>query len=820
MQGSSPFGTLLRKYRLAAGFSQEALAERARLSVNGISALERGYRRSPQRETLALLADALDLSVAQRKELEEIATAAVSDRGQVVMGTRRQSSQPSNLPLALSRFIGRGTEIAAVVALIAQHRWVTLFGSGGVGKTRLALEVAANLVEGLEDGVWLVELAPLTKGEYIPSAIASVLAMRVPSDGDAIENLAHALKDKKMLLVFDNCEHLVESAARAISSILHAAPKVRVLATTRQRFGVAGEMTYKVPSLFFPIKDSTVLTLGELQRCESVALFADRATAASDTFQLNDENAPIVAKICRRLDGIPLAIELAAARVKMLSLKQLHDWLDERFRILTVGNRNVLPRHQTMRALIDWSHELLDGREQVLFRRLATFVNSFTLESAVAVANCDAIDELDVFDVLASLVDKSLVLADPLGDTVRLRLLESTRAYAFEKLDAAGERERLASRHLGHLRDYFVGLWQERRQTARFADSMAALQVELEDVRSALDAGLSTTELTAGAELLASLDVTWQYLGLHAEGMARCEAYLAALAAEESRLRAQLLCSLSYFLADSGRKARAFELAAEAVQQARASGDMETLARALQRYGNNATLLNRPDDAERALAEAEVIPGPRAMRLTFLETRAILSMFRGDLENAARMFEQVRIEHRALRNALGERNAKINLADIEHMRGRTQHAIEIVCEILPSARASADRHILVNLLNNLAGYLIIVNDLSGAAKAAREAIEIGALREPDHAHVAIPIEHLALAAALRGDVPWAAKLEGYADAALKRHGFGREFTETKTFERLKAVLQQELSHGDLARLTAEGAALAPEAAVALALSRE
>ena len=296
------------------------------------------------------------------------------------------------------------------------------------------------------------------------------------------------------------------------------------------------------------------------------------------TFSLTDDNAPVVTDICRRLDGIPLAIELAAARVKMLSPQQLRERLDERFRVLTGGSRDALPRHQTLRALIDWSYDLLDERERTLFRRLGIFVSGFTLEGAVAVGSGEDLDEGDVFDVLASLVDKSLVLAEPHGDAVRYRLLESTRAYASEKLADAGERDLIAGRHLRYLRDRFAELRERSQRTARLADLNAALQAELEDVRAALDDALARSEIIDGGELLANIAASWRAIGLDAEGMARSEAYLAALPADQSRLRARLSSALAHLLTDSGHKVRALELATQAVEQARASGDASSLA--------------------------------------------------------------------------------------------------------------------------------------------------------------------------------------------------------------------------------------------------
>jgi tetratricopeptide (TPR) repeat protein len=504
--------------------------------------------------------------------------------------------------------------------------------------------------------------------------------------------------------------------------------------------------------------------------------------------------------------------------VQILSPKQLRERLDERFRVLTGGSRDVLPRQQTLRALIDWSHDLLDERERVLFRRLGIFVNGFTLEGAVTVGSGEDLDELDVFDVLASLVSKSLVLAEPQGDALRYRLLESTRAYASERLADAGERDLVAGRHLRYLRDRFAELWGRWQRTARPADIFAVLQTELEDVRSALDGALTGSEAIDGGELLASIEATWDAVGLDAEGMARCEAYLALLPADQSRLRARLSSVLSFLLGESGKRVRAFELATQAIEHARASGDASSLAPALRQYANAAISVYRFDEGEQALVQAEAIPSPSAnFRTRLLGTRANLSQFRGDHATAARMYEQLRKEHRSLGNSHGEQVATLNIAEAEHALGQTQRAIAIVRQMLPTIRSGADTATLGILLVNLAGYRLAVDDLPGAVAAAREAIGIRAAREPDHAHVAIPIEHLALVFALRGDLARAATLEGYAGAALARHGFERTFTETTTQDRLTQLLRDGLAPDELARLSAEGAALAPEAAIALAL---
>ena len=704
----------------------------------------------------------------------------------------------NHLPAQVTSFVGREAEIAEITALVERHRLVTLVGSGGVGKTRLSLHVANNRLDGFRDGVWFIELAPLASGEYIHTTVAQALGITLAPEGDPLENLAHALKGKEALLIFDNCEHLVEPAAHVISTILQSCPKIKILASSRQGLGVAGEATYHVPSLD--------LTTG-------VALFVERARAASATFSLTGEDPPVIADICRRLDGIPLAIELAAARVKMLGPKQLRDRLDERFRVLTGGSRDVLPRQQALRALIDWSYDLLDERERILFRRLGTFVHGFTLEGAAAVGGPE-----DVFDELASLVDKSLVLAEPHGDAMRYRLLESTRAYASEKLDDAGERDSAGSRHLRFLHDRFSELWEQFERTGREAALRSAAQTELEDVRSALDFALVRSQTIDGGELLTDISPTWPSMGLEAEGMARCEAFLAALPADRSPLRTQLAARMVLLLMDSGHRVRAFELATQAVEQAQSSGDNSLIAAALGQYAQTATMLDRLDDAERALNEAEAIPGKsRHTRITLIGRRAVFSQCRGDLETAARMWEQLRAENHALGNTGTEHLTAINLAECEHARGNTERAIAIVREVFHEARSGDDEKLTANLLLNLAEYLAAIYDFSGAAATAREAIEIYGASEPDHPYAAMAIELVALVAAQLGNLSRAGILEGYAGAAMQRHGCPRGFTETATYDRLIGLLRESLAPDDLARLTAEGTALTPEAAIALAL---
>jgi predicted ATPase len=741
-------------------------------------------------------------------------------RGEIAVESTETSKPNNNIPHQTTSFVGRESEIAEIAALIEKNRLVTLVGSGGVGKTRMSLNVVANRLDEYPNGVWLIELAPLKNGEYIPSAVAQTLGIMLPPAGNPVDNLVRALKTDRALFVFDNCEHVIDSAALLIASILQGCPEVKVLASSRQGLGIAAEATFRVPSLNFP-RDagSSPMTAAAFSGFAAMALFVERARAVDNRFALTDENAPIIADICRRLDGIPLAIELAATRIKALSPRQLSDRLNDRFQVLTGGRRDALPRQQTLRAAIEWSLDLLGRREGVLFRRLGIFVNGFTLEGAIAAGRDEDTDELEVLDDLTSLVDKSLVLAEPAGELLRYRLLESTRMYALEKLLGAGERDFLADRHLHYLRDRFVELRVHTERTGRHTELDGAFGAELEDVRSALDWALGKADIATAGELAAALTgCAWEYLGLIAEGIARNELVLATLPDRERLLKGRLACTLSELLNHSGRKERAIEIATQAVAHARASGDAPTLADALDRYAWICLVLDRGDDAKKALDEVQAIPGgSKLLGVRLRSTHAFWATEIGEVDLAADLWQQVRAEHRSLGNTHDEALAVVNHAEAEHARGQTQRAISIVREIIPQSRRQADKRLFAGTLSNLAGYLVAAGALDEAVEAARESLAQLVKSELDYSSVGISIEHVALVWALRGNLARAATLEGYTGAAFLRIGFEREFTETVTYDRLVKLLREGLTVQELARLNAEGVALTREAAVTLAV---
>ena len=347
----------------------------------------------------------------------------------------------NNLPAQLSTFVGRDRELADVRALVESSRLVTLTGAGGCGKTRLSLQVAAELLDGTGDGVWLVELAAVSDPDAVPSAICGALGIAPRPGRAALEALLDALGPQDLLIVLDNCEHLIDACAKTADALVRRCPRVHLVATSREPLGIDGETIYRVPSLSLPASGGSEAP----ESSDAVALFLDRARAQGAALTVNELTVPVIVSVCQRLDGLPLAIELAAARLRSLSLTGLHDRLDQRFRLLTGGSRTALARQQTLRATVDWSYSLLNGAEQSLLRRLSVFAETFDLDAAEAVCGFGDIAVFDVAELLGALVDKSLVVAEPAGGALRYRQLETIRQFAAERLAESGEDEAAAA---------------------------------------------------------------------------------------------------------------------------------------------------------------------------------------------------------------------------------------------------------------------------------------------------------------------------------------------------------------------------------------
>ncbi len=438
-----------------------------------------------------------------------------------------------NLPLAMTRMIGREEAVATLVSRLSRERLLTIVGPGGIGKTTVALAVAERMIADYEHGVWLVDLSPLGDPRLVPSAVATVLGLEVRTD-NPLPGLIAALRDRRMLLLLDNCEHVIDAAASLAAAVLTGVPQVNILATSREPLGVAGEREHRLGPLGSP-PTSSRLTATEAMTFSAVQLFVERVTAIVEDFALTDANAQPVVEICQRLDGLPLAIEFAAPRVEVLGVEGLAAGLNHSLPLLTARRRTTMPRHRTMRAVVDWSYGLLSEEEQLFLRALGIFAGGFTVEAAAAVALGPATTCIDAIDRLADQVAKSLVVADVSGAKPRFRLLDTTRAYAIEQLDESSERDRVARRHAEYYRDVFERA--EGEAPARPAGEwLADYAAEIDNLRAALDWAFSPGgDGSIGVALTTAAVPLWMRLSLLEECRGRAERALAALRSGASR---------------------------------------------------------------------------------------------------------------------------------------------------------------------------------------------------------------------------------------------------------------------------------------------
>ena len=489
---------------------------------------------------------------------------------------RSLSTRRHNLPVATSSFIGREQELAAVTDLVRSSRLVTLVGIGGVGKTRLALQVAAGLTESYPDGVFFVDFAPLADPAMVAAQVGRTIGMVEAKARREAEEMVDGLCDhlggRAMLLLLDNCEHIVDAVARLAGSVLARCPDVAVLATSREPLGIGGEILWRVPSLTMPPEDGAIT---EASAGDAVTLFCERARAVDAGFTLDAGNVAAVARICRRVDGIPLAMELAAARIGVLSVEQVADRLDDCFRLLSVGPRTAAARQQTFRATMDWSYDLLPPAEQVLLQRLSVFAGSFDLEAVEGVTADERIVPAgEVLDLLSRLVDKSLVSVQgpgPSGRQPHYRLLETVRQYAAEKLAGSGAEEDLRRRH----HDYYVGIahnYIDARDPFSDAFWLVRFGLSYDNLRVALDWSLSNGDADGSVALALMLSVYWVLGGYFAEGRVRLEQALARIGARHSRARIRALNMLGFLVVQQGEIDRSVELHTEALTLAREAG--------------------------------------------------------------------------------------------------------------------------------------------------------------------------------------------------------------------------------------------------------
>jgi predicted ATPase/class 3 adenylate cyclase len=641
---------------------------------------------------------------------------------------RSLESLPNNLPVQLTSFIGREKEMAEVKRHLAGARLLTLTGSGGAGKTRLALQVAADVLETYPEGTWLVELASVTDGAFVPQAVASALGVTETQGNSLTATLLSLLAGKRMLLLLDNCEHLIQPCAELVETMLRACPKLKVLATSREALAIAGEIAWLVPSLALTDKAGLEAPGADVKalvaQSEAVRLFIDRAVAAQPSFALTDRNAASVAQICRRLDGIPLAIELAAARVKALSAEQIGARLDDRFRFLTGGSRTALPRQQTLQALIDWSHSLLTDPERLLLRRLSVFLGGWTLAAAEAVCEGDGLEASQVLDLLSQLLNKSLVAVEDLEGEIRYRLLETIRQYARGKLFDSEETPRVADRHL----DYFLGFAEEAEQHLSGSEQLAwldRLQNEHDNLRAAIEwSRAGTAETAASLRLVGALWQFWYLRGFISEGRKNLDQALVENSHAPAIMRARALTGASLLAHAQGDYGRAPVLIEESLALSRQAGGREELMEALGVAGILAEYREDYDRAKRmqeeSLALARELQDKAGMAKALVR-RGNLGLADHDQHRQARAMIE---EGRALYSELGHRSGTALslriLALAYSIDGENDRAISLLHESAALSRELGDKGAIAFSTLGLAFIAMGREDYDAARRLSQE----------------------------------------------------------------------------------------------------
>jgi predicted ATPase/class 3 adenylate cyclase/Tfp pilus assembly protein PilF len=770
---------------------------------------------------------------------------------------------PNNLPQQVTSFIGREKEMAEVKTLLGKNRLLTLTGSGGCGKTRLGLQVAAEVLENYPNGAWLVELAPLADLTLVPQAVASVLGVREEAGKPLVQTLVETLKVKRLLVVLDNCEHVLDACARLVDALLKNCPHVRVLASSREGLGIAGELTYRIPSLSSP--DPRQAVTGEsVGQYEAVQLFIERALFHLPTFAVTNQNAPALAAVCHRLDGIPLAIELAAARVRSLSVEEINSKLDNRFRLLTGGSRTALPRQQTLLALLEWSYNLLNEEEKALLYRLSVFAGGWTLEAAEAVGIGPNVEDWEVLDLLMSLVDKSLVVAEQEHGHTRYRLLETVRQYARYRLleIGEGESEAVQERH----RDFFLAMAEAAEPNLAGPEQgewLNRLEAEHENLRAGLEWSLKEGNTTEGLRFCGALQRYWMIRGYLSDGREWCKRSLErAEAQERTRERAKTLNgagALAYYQGDYA-SARGYHEESLTIQ--REIGNRKGIAASLNNLGNVANAQGDYASARTYHEESLVIEreiGDRNGIAASLNNLGNVANAQGDYASARGYHE----ESLAIRREIGDRQGIAtslnNLGNVAHNQGDYASARHYWEESLAIRREIGDRQGIATSLNNLGYMANIQGDYASVRGYLEESLAIrreigdrkgiaaslnnlglvayhqgdytsarGYLEESltikreigDQRGIADSLEAFAGLAADQENPERAARLSGAAEALREEMGLPLAPNEKEEYDRDVAQVRQGLGEVAFAAAWEEGRAMTMEHAVEYALREE
>ena len=742
------------------------------------------------------------------------------------MSTGRTSNPRStpqhNLPAQRSSFVGREREMLELGQALAKTRLLTLTGAGGSGKTRLALEIARDLIEAYPDGVWLVELAPLSEEVLVPKAVAEALGVPERPQEPLTDTLADVLGSKQLLLIVDNCEHLIDAAAGLVDKLLDSCPRVRILATSREALGVEGETRWLVPPLSVPEPQGTPSS-EELADYESVRLFVERARGRDPAFALSPHNAVAVTEICSRLEGIPLAIELAAARVGTLSLEQIAKRLDGSLELLTHGGRTAVPRQQTLRGTLDWSHDLLSEPERVLFRRLSVFAGGWTLEASEAVGSGEGVEEGEVLDLLSGLVEKSLVVArgsDQGG--VRYRLLEPVRQYALERLEESGEPE---ARKRAHAR-YFLSLAEEAEPELfgpRDVEWLERLEEEHDNLRAALSWALERAEADLALRLAGALWPFWEAHGHYGEGRRWLEEALEKERCTSGAVRAKALNAVGRIAVAQNDTYRVEMAAQEGIELSAEVEIGSSLAASFRRMlGFTASRRGEYERAKELAEESLTISRgahDKVMMADALLELAANSIFLGDREQGKKLYEEGIALCREVDSASRLGGFLMSLGYFLLLEGDYERGAALNEEAVALLRERGYKGYLEYALDNLGWAALLTGDPERARSYYQESLT--RCTELGNRMVALEsLEGMACVFVQEGASEQAARLLGTAGALREALGYQHSPEEDAWRAPYLAIIRSRLGEAAWEEALAQGRAMSMVEAMEYALSKE
>ena len=728
---------------------------------------------------------------------------------------------PNNLPVQLTSFIGREREIAEVKGLLSTAHLLTLTGAGGSGKTRLGIQVAADMFDQYPDGAWLVELAALSDPTLIPNAVASSLNVPEQRGRPFTETLVDFLHSKSLLLVLDNCEHLRPACAELADRLLRFCPTLRMLPTSREPLSIPGEVIWRIPTLSFP-DPQRLPSLEHLNRYEAVRLFVERAALNAPGFAVTTSNAPAVARVCQRLDGIPLAIELAAARVKALAVQQIASRLNDRFRLLTGGARTGLARHQTLRATMDWSYDLLLEKERAVLRRLSVFAGGWMLEAAEAVCSGDGVDVSDILDLLTQLVDKSLVVMETRGEEARYRLLEMVRQYGLELLAEAEEDADTRRRHL----NWYLGLVVQADPKLRGAEQQAwleRLEMEHDNLRAALERSTKEAgDTEAGLRLAGRLYFFWFMHGHESEGRQWLEKVLSRGADASSSARAKALCGVGILARRQSDYKRAGASLQESLVLFRESGDRWGIGLSLHHLAHVAEELGDFGKAM-ALYEESLFPfreaGHKWGVAASLNCSGEAMQRRGDYSGATPLFQESMTICREIGDKWLLAYPVRNLGTVAAYNGDYETATAFLEESLAIGRGTGDKWGMAYSQSTLGNVAFNQGNYKRAMALLKESLvlrrEVGSKQG-----VAECLERLAGVAGAQGQSERAARLFGAAEALRASIGAPLARVDRPDYDRNVTATRAGVDELAFATAWAEGRAMTLEQAIEHALAVE